>query len=118
MKKCNSCEETDIENFGKDVRNKDGLQGKCRSCQNLSRRNRYKEDESYRELMKFRQLKHSKKANIRAKKHVKELSDFYVIASLKRGTNLTSDDIKKNPELIKLKKQIILNKRLCRKLKT
>ncbi|QIG62331.1 hypothetical protein [Tenacibaculum phage JQ] len=119
MKICNYCkEEKENKYFGKDKRNKDGLQGTCRKCCNEKRTERYKNNEAYRNKCKQRIKKYNKKANERAKKHVEQLTDFYLIASLKRGTNLTTEDIKQHPELIQAKKQIILNQRLCRELKT
>jgi len=51
------------------------------------------------------------------KKNIFEISDTYVIAELKRGTTLTTKDIRKFPELIEAKRQTIKNKRLCKILK-
>ena len=119
MKKCNKCntnKEKDC--FSPDKRNKDGLQGTCKECVNITRSNRYSTDKEYRNKQKQRQKKYLKTANDRAKKHVENLTDFYIIASLKRGTNLSTEDIKKHPKLIELKKQIILNQRKCKELKT
>ena len=111
MKLCNCGNEI----TQKDKRNKDGLQNKCNNCYNEKRRLRYAEDPmKYRE----RQKKYNSYALQKATKHIKEISDTYVIAELKRGTSLTTKDIRKFPELIETKRQIIKNKRLCRTLKT
>ena len=119
MKTCNRCnKQKEKKYFGKDKRNKDGLQGRCKECVNEVRSIRYKNDSEYREKQKQIQKKYLKQANLRAKKHIEALTDFYLIKSLKRGTNLTTEDIKKHPELIEAKKQIILNQRLCRELRT
>lgn len=119
MKKCNCCKAyKELSFFYTDKRNKDGHQGICKKCMNEKRNEKYKTNKDYRNNLKNKQKKYKKKANDRAKKHIENLSDFYLIKSLKRGTNLTTEDIKKHPELIKIKKQIILNQRLCRKLKT
>lgn len=119
MKKCNRCDkEKKYHYFSPDKRNKDGHQGICKLCQNKIRSEKYKTDINYRNKQKSNQVKYNREANVRAKKHIENLTDFYIIASLKRGTNLSTEDIKKHPELIKAKKQIILNKRLCQKLKT
>lgn len=99
----------------KDNRNKDGLQKRCNNCENEIRRNRYKlNPNKYKE----RQKKYNGYALEKAKKHIETISDIYIIAELKRGTDLTTKDIRKHPELIEAKRQIIKNKRLCRILKT
>ena len=98
----------------KDKRNKDGLQKKCNSCYNEIRNKRYKANPK---PFKERQKKYNKYALQKAKKHIQEISDVYVIAELKRGTTLNTKDIKKFPELIEAKRQIIKNKRLCKTLK-
>ena len=90
----------------KDKRNKDGLQNKCNDCFNEKRRKRYSLNP---DKYKQRQKKYNSYALNKAKKHIKEISDTYVIAELK---------IRKFPELIETKRQIIKNKRLCRELKT
>jgi len=99
----------------KDNRNKDGLQKWCNSCVNERRSLRYKENPF---KIRERQKKYNSSALERQKKHIKEISDTYVIAELKRGTNLNSKEIREYPELIEAKRQIIKNKRLCQKLKT
>lgn len=99
----------------KDKRNKDGYQAKCNECYNENRRLKYKQNPlKHRE----RQKKYNNYALEKAKKHIEKISDTYVIAELKRGTDLTTNDIRKHPELIELKRQIIKNKRLCKILKT
>lgn len=98
----------------KDKRNKDGFQNKCNDCLNEKRRERYSFNP---EKYKKRQKKYNSYALKKAKKHIKEISDTYVISELKRGTSLTTEDIRKFPELIEVKRQIIKNKRLCRELK-
>lgn len=118
MKICNTCnKKKHPREYTKDKRNKDGLQGCCNVCKNLKRSIRYSSDINYRKKVKESQKKYSEKARERANKHVQELSDFYIIASLKRHTDLTTEDIKKHPNLIALKKQVLKNKRLCRKSK-
>lgn len=118
MKNCKICNVAKpLSDFGKDKRNKDGKQGKCYECRNEIRRTRYSEDEEYRNSQKERQKKYNDYANQNAKKHIANLSDFYIIKEIKRGTNLTTEDVKKHPELIELKRQIIKNKRKCRKQK-
>lgn len=99
----------------KDKRNKDGLQKDCNSCINERRKLKYKENPF---KIRERQKKYNGSALKRQKEHIKNISDIYVIAELKRGTNLNTKDIRKYPELIEAKRQIIKNKRLCRKLKT
>ena len=98
----------------KDKRNKDGLQKWCNECVNEKRKEKYKENPK---PFRDRQKKYNKYALQKAKKHIQEISDVYVIAELKRGTTLNTKDIKKFPELIETKRQIIKNKRLCKILK-
>lgn len=115
MKVCNKCKiPKDLDDFSPDKRAKDGKQATCKYCSNLFRRNRYKTDENYKTTCKKRQKKYLKYANKKAKKHIQDVSDFYVIAELKRGTDLTTEEIKKFPHLIEAKRQVILNKRLCK----
>ena len=119
MKDCNRCKlPKDSGEYSPDKRSKDGLQGICRLCVNLARREQYQNDEAYRSKEKNRQRKYLGYANTNAKKHVESLSDFYIIKELKRGTALSTEDIKAHPELIEAKRQIIKNKRLCRRLRT
>tara|TARA_R110002051_G_C8769409_1_gene503357 strand:+ start:28934 stop:29302 length:369 start_codon:yes stop_codon:yes gene_type:complete len=119
MKECNSCKKIKgSECYGKDKRNKNGIQGICNYCKNEKRALRYLLDIDYKNKQKENQKKYAIKARERANKHVKELSEFYIIASLKRHTDLTTEDIKKFPKLIECKKQILINKRLCKTLKT
>jgi acetyl-CoA carboxylase beta subunit len=98
----------------KDKRNKDGLQAKCNDCYNEKRRLVYKDNP---DKFKERQKKYNDYALTKAKKHIETISDTYVIAELKRGTNLTTPEIRNYPELIEAKRQIIKNKRLCKTLK-
>lgn len=100
--------------FYSDSRNKDGLQGSCKNCQNLKRNERYLTDQDYAAKVKDNQKKYKEKASERAKKHIQNLSDFYIIKELKRGTQLTTEDIKKHPQLIAAKRELIRLKRLCR----
>tara|TARA_R110000851_G_scaffold26090_1_gene74358 strand:- start:206 stop:559 length:354 start_codon:yes stop_codon:yes gene_type:complete len=112
---CKRClDDKPIERFGDDKRNQDNKQSRCYDCCNESRRVKYSNDEEYRKKQKTRQKKYNKYANNNAKKHIKNLSDFYIIKELKRGTVLTTKDVKKHPNLIEAKRQIIKNKRLCR----
>lgn len=116
LKKCNHClDNKNIEDFGNDKRNKDGKQGRCYDCCNSIRKLKYSNDINYREKQKLRQKKYKKYANENAKKHIRLLSDFYIVKELKRGTSLTSNDLIMHRELIEAKRQIIKNKRLCRK---
>jgi hypothetical protein len=112
---CNKClNNKSLSEFGNDKRNKDGKQGRCYSCCNDVRNMKYLKCNHYRDKERKRQKKYSKSSLERAKKHIKNLSDFYIIKELKRGTNLKTEDIKKYPEMIETKRQIIKNKRLCR----
>ena len=95
---CNDCE-LPKNNFTKDNRNKDGLQGRCNDCRSIKRKGTHKY---------YPNPEYSRK---NAKKHIDLLSDFIVIAELKRGTNLTTEDIKKHPVLIEAKRQVLLTKR-------
>jgi hypothetical protein len=114
-KLCNKCNlPKDYSFFGKDERNKDGYQATCNDCINKRRREKYLlNPEKHRE----RQKKYNQYALEKAKKHIEVISDTYVIAELKRGTELTTKDIREFPELIEAKRQIIKNKRLCKILK-
>jgi hydrogenase maturation factor HypF (carbamoyltransferase family) len=107
MKLCNCGEKV----TAKDKRNKDGLQNKCNSCYNQIRNKRYKDNPN---PIKQRQKKYNDYQLQKQKEHIKLISDTYVIAELKRGTILTTKDIRKFPELIETKRQIIKNKRLCK----
>jgi len=99
----------------KDKRNKDGYQKRCNDCINDIRRKRYKDNpQKYRD----RQKKYNDYALAKQLNHIATISDVYVISELKRGTNLTTKEIRQFPELIETKRQIIKNKRLCRTLKT
>ena len=110
MKVCKKCN-LPKEDFGKDKRAPDGLQRVCNECTNQRRREKYLENpQKYREQQK----KYNEYALEKAKKHIREISDTYVIAELKRGTTLTTKDIREFPELIELKRQTIKNKRLCK----
>ena len=112
MKICKNCNEIGI--FGKDKRAPDGLQRVCNKCTNLRRQELYKlNPNKYKE----RQKKYAKESLKRMTKHINEISDTYVIAELKRGTTLNTADIRKIPELIEIKRQLIKNKRLCKILK-
>ena len=114
MKTCFTCGNFKSD-FCKDKRNKDGLQATCNDCKNKKRRLKYSENpQKYRE----KQKKYNDYALKKAKRHIFEISDTYVIAELKRGTTLTTKDIRKFPELIEAKRQTIKNKRLCKILKT
>jgi hypothetical protein len=110
MKLCKCSKEV----TAKDKRNKDGLQKHCNDCLNQKRRLKYIENPIKH---KQRQKKYNDYALAKAKKHIQEISDTYVIAELKRGTNLNTNDIRQFPELIETKRQIIKNKRLCKELK-
>lgn len=100
--------------FPKDDKNKQGVSATCKPCKNEIRRLRYKNDTTYRNKQKDRQKRYNKDSLKRVSKGIKELSDVYIIASLKRGTDLTTKDIREVPELIKAKRQIIKNIRKCR----
>ena len=110
MKICNCCHLPDKE-YTSDKRNKGGLQGICNDCKNSKRRLKYFENP---EPLKEKQKRYNGYALEKGKKHIETLSDTYIIAELKRGTELTTVDIRKHPELIQLKRQIILNKRLIK----
>ena len=115
MKECNQCLISKaVSEYGVDKRNKDGLQGKCNDCCNENRRLKYKTDPQHRNNLKNRQKKYNGYALEKGKRHALEISDTYVIAALKRGTKLTTEDIRKHPVLIEAKRQVIKNQRLCR----
>lgn len=113
MKYCIHCS-TYKDKFSPDKRNSDGLQAKCNDCANLERRKKYKEDLQYREKCKQRQKKYIDYAKQRAKRHSENLSDTYIIAELKRHTSLNTNDIRKYPELIELKRLLLKQYRLLR----
>jgi hypothetical protein len=113
MKLCKKCGVIGL--FGKDKRAPDGLQRVCVKCTNDRRREIYK---SNPEKFRIRQKKYQKESLERMKKHSQDITDTYVISELKRGTDLSRNDIRKFPELIEAKRQIIKNKRLCRTLKS
>jgi hypothetical protein len=98
----------------RDKRNKDGLQKRCNECTNELRRKKYKLNP---QKHKDRQKKYNDYSLEKAKRNTKNLTDTYIISELKRGTNLTAKDIRKHPELIEAKRQIIKIKRLCKILK-
>lgn len=113
MKICKTCKESN-KTFLKDKRTTDGFQRECTDCINSRRRFKYSENP---QKYKDKQRKYNAYALQKAKKNIFEISDTYVIAELKRGTTLTTKDIRKFPELIKAKRQTIKNKRLCKILK-
>jgi hypothetical protein len=109
MKLCKRCEKSG--KFLKDKRTADGLQRVCTLCANTRRKEAYKlNPEKYRQAQK----KYAKDSLKRMTKHIRDISDTYVIAELKRGTNLNTFDFLKFPELIETKRQLIKNKRLCK----
>jgi len=115
MKKCKHCNLTkENSNFMIDPRMKGGYSNLCKDCRNLRRRNRYQSDLEYRINELKRSKKYNHKALLRALNNVSELKDVYIISLLKRDTDLTSDDIKKYPELIKTKKQEVIIKRFIK----
>ncbi len=99
MKICTDCG-LPKEHFPKDKRNKDGLQGRCTECRSKRRKGTHKHNPKNNAYQLRKQLR-----------HIEQLSDVYVIAELKRGTQLTTKDIRKHPELIELKRQVLINKR-------
>jgi len=100
--------------FRKDTRNKDGLVGVCTKCENNRRSERYHSIPSVKQRVKQLSKKYNNEALKRAKQAIVDLPDHYIIKELRRGSDLTVEDIKAVPDLIELKRQIILNKRLCR----
>ena len=50
----------------------------------------------------------------KSKKGREELTDNYIAGRLTYNTNLTCSDVRKHPELIEVKRQIIKTKRLCK----
>lgn len=89
-----------MKNFGPDVRNKDGHGGICKYCRSSSRKGTHKHNPKNNAYQLRKQLQ-----------HIAQVSDVYVIAELKRGTNLTAKDIRRYPNLIEAKRQVIINKR-------
>lgn len=109
-KKCNHCHLPNKE-YTTDKRNSDGLQGTCNDCRNSKRRLLYSNDPIPHRI---RQRNYNDYALEKAKRHIREISDTYVIAELKRGTELTTADIRKFPEMIEAKRQILINKRVLK----
>ena len=66
-------------------------------------------NKKYRKLNPEKNLKNQKK-------QCELLNDNYVISQIKRETNLSSYDIRKYPELIEVKRQIIKTRRLWKTL--
>ncbi len=111
-KKCKVSKEK--KEFTKDKNHIHGIRYSCKECRNKKSRTRYAADSEFRDKVLKRCKQDNDKMLVRALRNTKELSDSYVIASLRRGTSLTSKDIRKHPELIKAKRQIIKNIRKCR----
>lgn len=112
MKKCNYCQVEKSETcFSPDIRNPDKLRSRCKECCNKIRRDRYYNDIEYKNKVKSLQKKYLDKSILRAKRHSETLSDTYVIAELKRGTNLTTKDIRQFPQLIELKRILLKQNR-------
>jgi len=102
MKTCNNKEcKSNVPRFSPDKRNKDGLQGICNDCKNEKRKGKHKYNPTL-------QLNYARKKGL---ENARLITDVYVIAELKRGTSLTSFDIRKHPELIEAKRQVLINKR-------
>ena len=88
--------------FYVDNRLKDGHKGRCKLCCS-----EFLEREGVRE----RRLKQGSESIKRSKEKV---TDNYVVRMLCHHTELTPDDIRKLPELIAIKKQIIITNRLIK----
>lgn len=104
-----------VDAFGPDKRAKDGLQSRCRDCQNKIRRERYANNIEYRSREKERQKKYNKYHLLRALSDVANFSDTYVIAALKRGTSLTTKEIREHPDLIESQRVIMKIRRKIKK---
>jgi len=101
LKQCNHCTKNrKLSSFSPDKRNKDGLQGICNYCRSEKRKGTHKHNPKNNAYHLQKQLQ-----------HIAQVSEVYVIAELKRGTNLTTEDIRKYPNLIETKRKIIINKR-------
>lgn len=112
MKNCNKCGlPKEFSKYHSDKRNSDKLQGICKDCYNTTRNLKYALNIEYKRKILQRAKKYSSKSLIRQKQYIETFSDSYVIASLKRGTNLTTFDIKQYPDLIESQKQILIIKR-------
>lgn len=115
MKSCKHCNEIKpLNEFTIDNRMKGGYTNLCKVCRNNERKLRYHSEDNYRTKELNRVKKYNDKALLRALNNVKELNDPYVIASLKRDTDLTTQDIRKYPELIKTKRQELIVKRVLK----
>ena len=112
MKPCSKCKvQKELSAFGKWSKGKDGHRPDCKQCrqiesqqqkanQNARCKARYATDEKYRTKVKERQKRYNPASNTRMKGHIKNYSDTYVIAAIKRGTDLKTKDIRQHPELI------------------
>lgn len=125
-KHCNKCKEKKpVSCFGYYKKSSDGLRSHCKDCrkieskqqlpnQNKRRSHRWHNDEDYRAKESKRHKKYNPKANERERNKIAEFSDNYVIKAIKRGTDLTTEDIKEYPMLIEVQRE---HMKLNRKLK-
>lgn len=94
---CNTCKlPNQASEYYPDKRNKDGLGAICRKCRREKRKGKHK----YYPTTKQYQANKMAAA-------CKEISDYYVIQSIVRGTTLCHADIKPHKELIEAKRLII-----------
>lgn len=102
-KVCIKCkEEKDIDEFFVDRRLKDGHFGRCKECC----KEWVESDE-----VKARRVRQSGDSIKRSKD---KLTDNYVIRQICHHSNLTPNDVRKYPQLIETKRQIILTNRVIK----
>ncbi len=103
MKICIKCKTPkELTEFHSDSRLKDGKKGKCKQC--------------YRDYLlipkyKERRRRQSSEAIKRAKE---KLTDSYVIRQIVHKTELSANDIKKYPELIKATRLVMITNRIIK----
>ena len=106
---CSDCkEDKPIENFPYKTYRKDGSKNRkacCRECLSKQRKEWNKNNPE-------RQKKNNKKIRMRCKSYSADLADTYIISMLVSRSSLLTKDIRKYPELIEARRQIIKISRL------
>lgn len=106
----------------------DGRRGVCKLCRKADsvlerprhtelQRQRYHADLAYRARFNEYRKRYNGNARERQARKSRELSDEVVIASIKRGTDLKTADIRPLPEFIATWRQLMKTKRLLREKK-
>lgn len=104
---CNTCLiPKNFSEFHTDSRLKSGIKSKCKDCYRL-----YYLSAEYRQ----RRVRQSGESIRRGRD---KLTDNYVIRQICHHNNLTPDDVRKFPELIKAQRQVILTNRIIKNEKT